>query len=245
MEETKNKKGKTIAIVILIVLLVALGAYTTYDKLVLDKNAKNDLEETRDNLEIANREKKEANDKIKDLEKDAKETSNVEEKNYYTINLDNIANDIHVYSMGYGKEIIYAYNGEMYIADDDNDSDDDSYSYTSMNIFVSKNPTKSSKTDYTKIAKLNIKESKVAKVKIVNNFYTSDAQEFIYIIFIDGTVKRYYYGGDGKEMEGNQVLKDYKVKDLEVSCKGGWENCKSLTYKLTLLDETEKTVKEK
>ena len=38
MEETKNKKGKTIAIVILIVLLVALGAYTTYDKLVLDKN---------------------------------------------------------------------------------------------------------------------------------------------------------------------------------------------------------------
>ena len=71
MEETKNKKGKTIAIVILIVLLVALGVYTTYDKLVLDKNAKNDLEETRDNLEIANREKKEANEKIKDLEKES------------------------------------------------------------------------------------------------------------------------------------------------------------------------------
>ena len=43
MEEPKNKKGKTIAIVILIVLLVALGAYTTYDKLVLDKNVKNYL----------------------------------------------------------------------------------------------------------------------------------------------------------------------------------------------------------
>ena len=71
MEETKNKKGKTIAIVILIVLLVALGAYTTYDKLVLDKNTKNDLEETRDNLEIANREKKEANEKIKALEKES------------------------------------------------------------------------------------------------------------------------------------------------------------------------------
>ena len=46
-------------------------------------------------------------------------------------------------------------------------------------------------------------------------------------------------------MKSEQVLKDYKVKDLKVSCKGGWENCKSLTYKLTLLDGTEKTVKEK
>ena len=46
MEEKKNKKGKTIAIVILIVLLVALGAYTTYDKLVLDKNTKNKIKES-------------------------------------------------------------------------------------------------------------------------------------------------------------------------------------------------------
>ena len=39
--------------------------------------------------------------------------------------------------------------------------------------------------------------------------------------------------------------KTLEVKDLKVSCKGGWENCKSLTYKLTLLDGTEKTVTEK
>lgn len=231
MEETKNKKGKTIAIVILIVLLVALGAYTTYDKLVLDKNAKNDLEETRDNLEIANREKKEANEKIKALEKDQLENTSESTQN---------SNSVNLYSYGYN-HAEYGYNGEIYLVSfEELDDDDDQCDIE--NLISADDKTKS--TDCYKVKKMNIKEKNINKIITTNNFYTSDAQEFIYIIFKDGTVKRYNYAGD-TDIEGKQVLKDYKVKDLKVSCKGGWENCRSLTYKLTLLDGTEKTVKEK
>ncbi len=231
MEETKNKKGKTIAIVILIILLVALGAYTTYDKLVLDKNTKNDLEETKDNLEIANREKKEANEKIKDLQKEQLENASENTQNL---------NSINIYSTG-NNHAEYAYNGEIYLVSfEELDNKDDQCDIS--NIISADDKTKS--TDCYKIQKLNIKEKNINKIITTNNFYTSDAQEFIYIIFKDGTVKRYYYAGD-TDIEGKQVLKDYKVKDLKVSCKGGWENCKSLTYKLTLLDGTEKTIQEK
>lgn len=231
MEETKNKKGKTIAIVILIVLLVALGAYTTYDKLVLDKNTKNDLEETRDNLEIANREKKEANEKIKALEKDQLENASENTQNL---------NSINVYSYGYN-HAEYSNNGEIYIAvfkealDEDNNCNIES-------LVLSADKTKS--TDCYKVKKLNIKERDINKIITTNNFYTSDPQQFIYVIYKNGSVTRYNFMGE-PQMKSEQVLKDYKVKDLKVSCKGGWENCRSLTYKLTLLDGTEKTVKEK
>ena len=231
MEETKNKKGKTIAIVILIVLLVALGAYTIYDKLVLDKNVKNDLEETRDNLEIANREKKEANEKIKALEKDQLENASESTQN---------SNSISVYSYGYD-HAEYSNNGEIYIAvfkealDEDNNCNIES-------LVLSADKTKS--TDCYKVKKLNIKERDINKIITTNNFYTSDPQQFIYVIYKNGSVTRYNFMGE-PQMKSEQVLKDYKVKDLKVSCKGGWENCKSLTYKLTLLDGTEKTVKEK
>lgn len=180
MEETKNKKGKTIAIVILIVLLVALGAYTTYDKLVLDKNAKNDLEETRDNLEIANREKKEANEKIKDLEKDQLENASENTQN---------SNSVNVYSYGYN-HAEYGYNGEIYLVSfEELDDDDDQCDIE--NLISADDKTKS--TDCYKVKKLNIKEKNINKIIPTNNFYTSDAQEFIYIIFKDGTVKRYNY----------------------------------------------------
>ena len=231
MEEPKNKKGKTIAIVILIVLLVALGAYTTYDKLVLDKNVKNDLEETRDNLEIANREKEEANEKIKALEKDQLENASENTQN---------SNGINVYSYGYN-HAEYSNNGEIYIAvfkealDEDNNCNIES-------LVLSADKTKS--TDCYKVKKLNIKERDINKIITTNNFYTSDPQQFIYVIYKNGSVTRYNFMGE-PQMKSEQVLKDYKVKDLKVSCKGGWENCKSLTYKLTLLDGTEKTVKEK
>ena len=82
MEEKKNKTtGKTVTIIILIVLLLGLGGYLTYDKLVLDKNTQNTLEQTKDNLEIEQRKNKENATKINKLEKDSKEQSNVEEKN--------------------------------------------------------------------------------------------------------------------------------------------------------------------
>lgn len=235
MEEKQVKPkstGKTVTIIILIVLLLGLGGYTAYDKLVLDKNTKDSLENTKEDLEIANREKKEANEKIKKLEKDSEEENTQQ------------SNSISVYSYGY-IHAEYSHNGEIYIAvfkETFDEKEDEDEKCDISNLVLSDDKTKS--TDCYKVKKLNIKEKDINKIITTNNFYTSDPQQFIYVIYKNGSVTRYNFMGE-PQMKSEQVLKDYKVKDLKVSCKGGWENCKSLTYKLTLLDGTEKTVKEK
>lgn len=239
MEVKKSSKVKTITIVILIILLLALGAYLTYDKLVLDKNIKNNLEETKDNLKIEQRKNNENNTKISELEKNVQKTSSTEEKNYFVVNHYGKAEDIHVYSMSYAPDLIYAYKGEMYVAfEGEGDGDE----FTSRNIITSLNPTKSNKDDYTKIKKLNIKESEVNKVLTFDNLGTTDAQYKTYIIYKNGKVRDYYDEGNTFEHYDN-VFKDYKVSDLRVSCKKhGDIGCKTIDYKLTLQDGTKKTV---
>ena len=236
MEEKKNKStGKTVTIIILIILLLGLGGYLTYDKLVLDKNTKNTLEQTKDNLEIEQRKNKENTTKINKLEKDSKEQSNVEEKNYSVVNFNGTAKDIHVYSMGY-EDMIYAYKGEMYAAFELETEDQ---SYVIRNIFTSENPTKTNKEDNIKVKKLNIKESEVNKVLSFNDFTTTDAQYDVYIIYKNGKVHILH---DASEDSG-YAFKDYKVNDLRVSCKKRGEfGCKTVNYKLTLQNGTEKTV---
>ncbi len=236
MEEKKNKTtGKTVTIIILIILLLGLGGYLTYDKLVIDKNTKNTLEQTKDNLEIEQRKNKENTTKINKLEKDSKEQSNVEEKNYSVVNFNGTAKDIHVYSMGY-EDMIYAYKGEMYAAFE---SETEDQSYVIRNIFTSENPTKTNKEDNIKVQKLNIKESEVNKVLSFNDFTTTDAQYDVYIIYKNGKVHILH---DGSEDSG-YAFKDYKVNDLRVSCKKrGIAGCATVNYKLTLQDGTEKTV---
>ena len=237
MEEKKNKNtGKTITIIILIILLLGLGGYLTYDKLVLDKNTKNNLEQTQDNLEIEQRKNKENTTKINKLEKDSKEQSNVEEKNYFVANYEGHSDDIHVYSISYMSDMIYAYKGEMYIAFDGYANDGD---YTSRNIFTSENPTKTNKEDNIKVQKLNIKESKVNKVLLFNDFTTTDAQYNVYIIYKNGKVHILHNGSE----DSGYAFKNYKVNDLRVSCKKRGEfGCETVNYKLTLQDGTEKTV---
>ena len=234
MEENQEKPkstGKTVTIIILIVLLLGLGAYTAYDKLVLDKNTKTNLEVARDDLEIANREKKEANDKLNEIKT---------ENSTKSTNL----NNINLYSAGtYHAE--YAYEGKMYIVSFKEKEDNEEEMYDLSDLMASNNYTKSS--SYYNIKDLDIEEDKVEKVVTTNNFYTSDAQEFIYIIFKDGSVKRYNHDGCSSlsSIKGDYVLKNYKVKDIKVSCPGGWESCRALTYKLTLQDGTTKQIKEK
>ena len=236
MEEKKNKTtGKTVTIIILIILLLGLGGYLTYDKLVIDKNTKNTLEQTKDNLEIEQIKNKENTTKINKLEKDSKEQSNVEEKNYSVVNFNGTAKDIHVYSMGY-EDMIYAYKGEMYAAFE---SETEDQSYVIRNIFTSENPTKTNKEDNIKVQKLNIKESEVNKVLSFNDFTTTDAQYDVSIIYKNGKVHILH---DGSEDSG-YAFKDYKVNDLRVSCKKrGIAGCATVNYKLTLQDGTEKTV---
>ena len=236
MEEKKNKStGKTVTIIILIILLLGLGGYLTYDKLILDKNTKNTLEQTKDNLEIEQRKNKENTTKINKLEKDSKEQSNVEEKNYSVVNFNGTAKDIHVYSMGY-EDMIYAYKGEMYAAFELETEDQ---SYVIRNIFTSENPTKTNKEDNIKVKKLNIKESEVNKVLSFNDFTTTDAQYDVYIIYKNGKVHILH---DASEDSG-YAFKNYKVNDLRVSCKKRGEfGCKTVNYKLTLQNGTEKTV---
>ena len=236
MEEKKNKStGKTVTIIILIVLLLGLGGYLTYDKLVLDKNTQNTLEQTKDNLEIEQRKNKENATKINKLEKDSKEQSNVEEKNYSVVNFNGTAKDIHVYSMGY-EDMIYAYKGEMYAAFE---SETEDQSYVIRNIFTSENPTKTNKEDNIKVKKLNIKESEVNKVLSFNDLRTTDAQYDVYIIYKNGKVHILH---DASEDSG-YAFKNYKVNDLRVSCKKRGEfGCETVNYKLTLQNGTEKTV---
>ena len=236
MEEKKNKTtGKTVTIIILIILLLGLGGYLTYDKLVIDKNTKNTLEQTKDNLEIEQRKNKENTTKINKLEKDSKEQSNIEEKNYSVVNFNGTAKDIHVYSMGY-EDMIYAYKGEMYAAFE---SETEDQSYVIRNIFTSENPTKTNKEDNIKVKKLNIKESEVDKVLSFNDFTTTDAQYNVYIIYKNGKVHILHNASE----DSGYAFKNYKVNDLRVSCKKRGEfGCETVNYKLTLQDGTEKTV---
>lgn len=236
MEVKKNKStGKTITIIILIILLLGLGGYLTYDKLVIDKNTKNTLEQTKDNLEIEQRKNKENTTKINKLEKDSKEQSNIEEKNYSVVNFNGTAKDIHVYSMGY-EDMIYAYKGEMYAAFE---SETEDQSYVIRNIFTSENPTKTNKEDNIKVKKLNIKESEVDKVLSFNDFTTTDAQYNVYIIYKNGKVHILHNASE----DSGYAFKNYKVNDLRVSCKKRGEfGCETVNYKLTLQDGTEKTV---
>ena len=231
MDEPKQKsKGLIVTVVILIILLLGLGGYTAYDMLVIQKDNEEELVELNNDL-------KDANKKITELEQDKEKYSSVEEKNYIATNFYGQNKDINIYAVGY-TFMVYGYDDSLYMAIDDGSDEPANL----LNITVSEDPTKSS-DDY-KVTNLNVKESDISKVVASNNFYTSDASSFAYIIYKDGTVKRYFVNPPtaGKN---DTVLKDYKVKDLKVSCKGGWENCKSLTYKLTLLDGTEKTVTEK
>ena len=243
MEEKKNKStGKTVTIIILIILLLGLGGYLTYDKLVLDKNAKNNLEQTQDNLEIEKRKNKENTTKINKLEKDSKEQSNVEEKNYLVTNFHTIAEDIHIYSIGYDN-VIYAYKGEMYASFDVHDPKDSTGNaklHDKLDIITATNPAKTSKSNnYYEVKKLNIKESEVNKVLSFNDFTTTDAQYDVYIIYKNGKVHILH---DASEDSG-YAFKNYKVNDLRVSCKKRGEfGCETVNYKLTLQNGTEKTV---
>ena len=210
--------------------MLGLGGYTAYDKLVIQKDNEEELVELNNDL-------KDANKKITELEQDKEKYSSVEEKNYIATNFYGQNKDINIYAVGY-TFMVYGYDDSLYMAIDDGSDEPANL----LNITVSEDPTKSS-DDY-KVTNLNVKESDISKVVASNNFYTSDASSFAYIIYKDGTVKRYFVN-PSTAGKNDTVLKDYKVKDLKVSCKGGWENCKSLTYKLTLLDGTEKTVTEK
>ncbi|MGM9879073.1 MAG: hypothetical protein ACI31R_03520 [Bacilli bacterium] len=237
MREEKHKNtGLIVTIVILIVLLLGLGGYTAYDKLVIQKDNEEELTKVNDEL-------KSAKEKVAELEKENNKYSSVEEKNYIVSNLNGENKEINVYGIG-DYFLVYAYKNKMYVSSDNNNS----YSeFTINSVLYSEDPTKSS--DNYDVIKLEYDEKDVSKVLVTNDFSSSDARKYIYVILKDGTVKRHTTGGGIYDKKGKLVLKDYKVKDLRVSCGGGWENCRKLsyilTYKLTLQDGTTKTVEER
>lgn len=233
MNESTQKsksKGLIVTVVILIILLLGLGGYISYDKLVIQKDNGEELTKVNNDL-------KDANKRIKELEKTA-----TDEKYYMTTNSFASDKSMDIYTTGIF-HVVYSYEGKMYFAHLNSDSDEDQLeNYTVYDIIYSEDPTKSN--EYFEVIDLAIESEKVLRAKTTNNFYTSDAQQFIYIILKDGSVKRYNSLLEANT-KGETVLKDYKVKDLKVSCEGGWENCKSLTYELTLQDGSTKTVTEK
>lgn len=246
MEENQEKPkstGKTVTIIILIVLLLGLGAYTAYDKLVLDKNTKTNLEVARDDLEIANREKKEANDKLNEIKvEDTQKASETNEKNYIISTYRE--KDMHIYAIGYGY-LIYTYDGQLYISSVNEPSLLGSDECLGIeNITASSNPTKSG--DGYKTKNLNISEEDLNKVVVKTIYNPSDAISLFFIIKKDGTVFKYMLTDSGiNHMKKQTILSDYKVKDLEVICNSSSKTCENPTYKLTLQDGTTKQIKEK
>ena len=240
MEKKKNK-GLIATLVILIVLLLGLGIYTAYDKLVIDKNNKETLDDAKDDLKIANRKYKELEEAKSKLEKDNKETSSLTEKNYIVSTHNE--NDMHIYAIGNGY-LIYTYNEELYISSTNDTSLMEEDGCTSIdNIIASSNPTKSG--DGYKTKKLNIKEQDLNKVKIKTIYNSADAISLFYIIKKDGTVQKYTLTAGISSMKNATILNNYKVKDLEIVCNTSSKTCDNPTYKLTLLDGTSKTVTEK
>ena len=232
MNEPKQKsKGLIVTVVILIILLLGLGGYTAYDMLVIQKDNEEELVELNNDL-------KDANKKITELEQDKEKYSSVEEKNYIASNFYGENKDFNIYAIGY-TFIVYGCEDSLYMAIF-NDSDED---VNLLNILVSEDPTKSS-DDY-KVTDLKVKESDISKVVASDNFYARDASSFAYIIYKDGTVKRYYVS-PSTAGKNDTVLKNYKVKNLKVKCgKTNEESCETLSYDLTLQDGTTKTVTEK
>lgn len=244
MEEKQIKPkstGKTVTIIILIVLLLGLGGYTAYDKLVLDKNTKNDLEASREDLEIANREKKEAKEKATKLEEDTKKLSETEENNYIISTNKNAT--INIYAIGYGC-LIYTYNNQLYISSTVDPSLPITDEVTSVeNILYSSNPGKSG--DGYKTKSLNTSEKNINKVRVATVHNSDGAVTIFYVITKDGAVKKYTLTGLLSRMENKTVLSNYKVSDMEITCNSSSKECDNPTYKLTLQDGTTKTITEK
>lgn len=202
-----------------------------YDKLVIQKDNEEELIKVNNDL-------KEANEKVAEPEQDKEKYSSIEEKNYIATNLYGENKDLNIYAVGY-TFMVYGYDNSLYMAIDDGSDEPANL----LNITVSEDPTKSS--NGYEVTNLNVEESDISKVVASNNFYTRDASSFAYIIYKDGTVKRYFVNPSiaGKN---DTVLKEYKVKDLKVKCgKTNAESCETLSYNLTLQDGTTKTVTEK
>lgn len=233
----KKRTGFIVTIVILVILLLGLGGYVYYDKFVVvpDKDSK---------LSAVNEKYNTLKNKFNDLEEKLKNSSS---NNYITYdNYGDGKSAINIYAIGYMNIIIYAYNGELYqvIPKDLIDGDlEEINSWNGMlNFAMDDNPTKVDADSGLKIEKLNIKESKIEKVKITNNFLTSDANFNVYYIYKDGhVVKQSSYDNSKK----STILKDYKVKDFSCSCaKYNGIVCSATKYTLTLQDGSVKEVTE-
>lgn len=235
----KKRTGFVVTIVILVILLLGLGGYVYYDKFVVvpDKDSKlSDVNEKYNTLK----------DKFNDLEEKLKNSSS---NNYITYDEDNNEKSaVNIYAIGYMNIIIYAYNGELYQVipkDHSGDGLDKVDSWMGMLNFArgENDPTKADADSGLKIEKLNIKESEIEKVRITNNYLTSDANFNVYYIYKDGhVVKQSSYDNSKK----STILKDYKVKDLNCSCakSNSISGCSATKYTLTLQDGSVKEVTE-
>ena len=233
MEKKKNNKGLIITIVILIILLLGLAGYICYDKYILDKDIYQTLEKCENDLKVSGKEKEDALNNVNQNEKNNLTSTN--EKNYIVSKIHS-DNDINVYAIC-NEGIFYAYNGNMYFGKSDNNNYYD--------IMYNSNPNTSDKKSGISVLNYNIKESDVKKIIVTNNNYTSDAQQSIYFIMSDGSV-RVYSSIDIIYKDYKNILKKYKVSDLSViGCgKTGELGCKTLKYELVLNDGSKKVVEE-
>lgn len=244
--EEKKKKGKTVVIVILSILLVcalAVSFYLAYDKYYLKTDA-NKYSKLKDKY-------KQSNDKIKELQKELKGDV---DKNYITISVSNEpeSESYHLYDVGYLTEV-YSYKNDMFM----NYTDEPQYYTHGINFMAEKDSEKMTERlqEYIKdfdsldelkkdlkesdekiiTYKLDVKEKDILKVKSVHRIQATDVSYTIYFIYKNGKV---YYSNpfDKNRAKLKQVteLSKYKVTDIEEICKKRGDYCEKGAYKITL-----------
>ncbi len=246
MENLKPKKSKglIVLVIILSILFIASLGYIYYSY-----NKEHQI--LKEKAEI-NTELKEANKEIEDLKDTSTgtESQNIEENNYLPMNKWE-TDDAKVYAIG-SCTMAFSDSKNMYIVKDDScvfssfaNTEDRSFKNGIAEKKTSVSSCEENGPVTTTWIKLNIKEEDISKVKIYNSITTSDATEDIYFIMKDGTVRVFISSGeDDNNLDGTQILKDYKVKDLEEKCMkdSEYSGCDKPIHKLTLQDGTKKDV---
>lgn len=243
--EKEKKKGKGLVILLIILVLLLLGTlgFGGYKYMELQKayNVISDKYEKTD---------KKLNETSKNLDQATKTVEDID-KNYITYNHDYRQDGYRIYAEGYMGRVI-GYDDQLYFINSGGASYwtvlncaneiTEGAKFKEKQYSCSDNEYASEDEGKVYAKKLDLKESDIYKVVIMNYPASSDAQFTIFFIYKSGEVKASHTGESPVAIKS---LKGYKIKDIKkFYCSGGgWETCGDLRLDITLQDGTNTTIK--
>lgn len=209
----KNNRGSIVITVILIIIIIALGAYIVYDKFIVNDKCE------KETVEVENK------------DKDYKDNVIVKDRDYIPYK----DGKINVYAIG-DSALVFGTNKSLYLADLASAA-----SGLFDNITNTENKEFSIYADEeskAKIVNLGASEDEIKRVKIYHDVLSKDPTYNVYLIYKNGSVKMLTVRDEVGALKS--ILSEYKVTDLEEVC--GDSNCSHASYKLTLSDGSTKTI---